>query len=190
MLEDFLGARSKVRLLRDLIYRPGQELTTDDLVRTTGQSTGTLVPALQQLQSTGLIHTRLVGKSRVYKFNEQHPLAAALRRLFDDEARTLHQIVESIVRLLPKEKIRYAGWLYEQTKTEEARPTALIFVIGDDPKALEDTLRKAIAGRNTFNLKVYSPDEARSALASGGLEYSRMIELSRVVYADKAWLET
>lgn len=189
MLEDTLGSRSKVRILRELVRRSAVELTTDDLVQATGQSTGTLVPSLQQLGATGIVETRLVGKTRVFKLADRHPLAPAVRRLFDDESRAITLMSEGVFRTLPKDGVRFAAWFHDEVG-EDRSQTVTLLVIADRPESVDAPLQKALTGNAFLRPKVLAVPAMRSALASGNREYVRMIERARVLFADQQWLKS
>lgn len=189
MLEDALGSRSKVRLVRELVRSGVNEVTTDDLVKATGQSTGTLVPALQQLALSGVLATRLVGKSRVFKLAPDHPITPALRRIFEEEAKTIHQLADAIVRKAGTAGLRYVFWVLDTTETDDRRQTVWLIVIADDATAAEAAFKSAMGPLAPFNLRTISVEETRSKVMANDGEYLRLIEHGRVVHADRGWLD-
>jgi len=190
VLEEALGSRSKARLVRALARRNGQEATTEDLVTATGQSTGTIVPALQQLVSAGVVETRSVGRTRTYRLHEAHLLFAALRRLMDEETLAIDRACDEIGRRVRSEGLRYAAWVFGERQAEGAsRSVVVLHLIGDDPKRIEATATPlADPHKGWLLVRAWGEADARTALASGDVEFVRAVEQGRVVFADPAWL--
>ena len=177
MLEDALGSRSKVRLLRALCQRPGRSVSTDELVAVTGQSTGTLVPALQQLVTSGLLATRLEGRSRTYTLVEENPSLPLLRRLFDEETRLLDRTCDAIARRAVGGGLRFAAWAH--------REGVLLVLIAEDAAKTRSLAEEAAKTQPGIELRVLTPADARAALEA---DLARILDEGRVVFADESWL--
>lgn len=190
MLEDALGSRSKVRILRELVRRGGEELTTEDLVRATGQSTGTLVPALQQLSGAGVVATRLVGRTRVFQLNSRHPGTPILLRAFVDEAAALNVLAEQVHRVAKASGVRYVAWYHDSEEGDDRRHAAWLLVIADDAVASEPSYRKALEATPALRLRLVGVDDAKKLLGEGDASLTRAIERGRVIFADRKWLES
>ncbi|HLE97454.1 MAG TPA: winged helix-turn-helix domain-containing protein [Candidatus Thermoplasmatota archaeon] len=187
MLEDALGSRSKVRILRELVRRGGAEITTDDLVKATGQSTGTLVPALQQLAASGVVLTRMEGRTRVFSLSPRHPATPLLRRLFTDETVALHAAADALFRRAHVPGARFAAWYLDAGPEDDRRHAAWMLVVADDALAAEAAIRKAVQGE-PLGVRVVGVEEARKLLAAGDPGLERGIRRGRVVFADRGWL--
>lgn len=177
MLEDALGSRSKVRLLRALCQRPGRSVSTDELVAVTGQSTGTLVPALQQLVASGILATRLEGRSRTYTLVDEHAVVPLLRRLFDEETRLLDRLCDGIARRAVGGGLRFGAWAH--------REGVLLLLIADDPVRTRALAEEAAKESLQLELRVLSVEEARAQLDG---DLAAIVEEGRVVFADESWL--
>lgn len=190
VLEEALGSRSKARLVRALARRNGQEATTDELVTATGQSTGTIVPALQQLVAAGVVETRSVGRTRTYRLHEAHPLFAALRRLVEEETLAIDRACDEISRRTRGEGLRYAAWTFGERQAEgAARSIVVLHLIGDEAKRIEAAAAPlADPHKGWLLVRAWGEADARGALASGDPEFVRVVEQGRVVFADAAWL--
>lgn len=189
MLEDALGSRSKVRILRELVRRSGEELTTEDLVRATGQSTGTLVPSLQQLSAAGVVATRLVGRTRVFQLASRHPATPILLRAFVDEAAALNVLAESVHRQAKAPGVRYVAWYHDAEEADDRRHAAWLLVIVDDAALAEPAYRRVVESTPALRLRLVAVDEAKKLLSSGDASLTRAIERGRVIFADRKWLE-
>lgn len=188
MLEDALGSRSKVRILRELVRRSGEELTTEDLVRATGQSTGTLVPALQALAAAGVVTTRLVGRTRVFQLASRHPGTPILQRAFVDEAAALQHVADLSHRQARAPGIRYVAWYHDAEEGDDRRHAAWLLVVADDPVAAEAAYRRAMENVVALRLRVVGVEEAKKRLAEGDSALVRAIDRGRIVFADRQWL--
>ncbi|MBI4394483.1 MAG: winged helix-turn-helix transcriptional regulator [Euryarchaeota archaeon] len=190
VLEDALGARSKVRIVRELARRGNDEVTTDDLAKATGQSTGTLVPALQQLALAGVISTRLVGKSRVFRLAADYPLGVVLKRIFEEESVAIHRQAEEILRKAGRDGIRYAFWVFDPSESEDRRRALWLVAIADDASKVETALVNAAGQLSPFSVRVIGVEATRKAVLANDEEHMRLIERGRIVFADKTWLDT
>lgn len=95
MLEDILGSKTKVTILRLLCAHPGREFTLRELSLEVGRSLGSVHPATQQLLDTRIVLTRRVGRSRTVRINPAHPLYDALEALFRQEGSALVRVAQA-----------------------------------------------------------------------------------------------
>ncbi len=137
-LSDFLGLRkSKARpaLLALFFTNPSQEYFPRQLERMTGILVGNLQRELIRMEGAGLLSARRLGKLKLYKLNDKHPLYPELKGLV---AKTvgLEDVIRS--RLSGVDGIAAAG-LYGSFARGQERPGSDIdlLVIGDvDEKRL------------------------------------------------------
>ena len=83
-LDELLGAPARVRVLRALDRLPGP-LTIAAVAKETGLTHNAAQQALTRLAEAGLLDEAVVGRHRLYRLEDQHPFAAALRTLFAAE---------------------------------------------------------------------------------------------------------
>jgi hypothetical protein len=97
-LDEVLGSRSHVRVLRALIIKdPGENLGLRDVARLAGVSHSRTLKVLRQLMPTGVVIGHKTRRGTIYDLNDDHFLAPQLWTLFDDELHIL-QGIEGYVR--------------------------------------------------------------------------------------------
>jgi DNA-binding transcriptional ArsR family regulator len=85
-LDDALGARSLVRILRALVLAPPElNLTGREVARRAGISHPQASRSLRSLARQGLVAERRFGTYALYEFNRRHVLARPLRMVFEFE---------------------------------------------------------------------------------------------------------
>jgi predicted nucleotidyltransferase len=103
-LDDVLGNRIQVRLLRILARTESRGFTGRDLARMCGSSASQATASLRKLEDSGLIVRDIAGRSHVWRIAERHTLVPALRSLFHEEGRSttaLKSDIEELIRKLP-----------------------------------------------------------------------------------------
>jgi predicted nucleotidyltransferase len=93
VLDEVLGRRSNVQLLRFLV-RSGGEHSGRDLARLVGLDHKTCHASLRALAQEGVVSVRTLGTASVYTLREDHPLVTdILRPAFEREDRLLERYV-------------------------------------------------------------------------------------------------
>src|SRR5687768_5333763 len=88
-LDEVLSSRTHVRVLRVLVALDRKmNLTARELARRAAASHGRVLEVLRQLSSLGIVTTYRTPSHTIYWFTEEHPLAGAVRSLFDQEWQT------------------------------------------------------------------------------------------------------
>lgn len=143
MIEEILGSRTKVRILRLLFAHPVREFTTRELARAVGQSLGSVHPSLAQLLATRVILTRRVGRSRTVRLNRTHPLSERVAALFRAETSSLADLGRAFAHALPKPGIEAVVLFGSVARGEAtARSDVDVLVVVDRPAraaAVRDT---------------------------------------------------
>ena len=146
VLDDVLGRRSSVRLLRFLI-RSGGEHSGRDLARLVGLDHKTCHDALRELAEQGVITARKIGTAIAYSLRQDHPLVQGiLRPAFENEENLIEQYVREAQKLsgVPVESIIVFGSVAR--KEEVPRSDVDILVITKDAYSkaqAEDALAEA-----------------------------------------------
>jgi predicted nucleotidyltransferase len=143
-----LGSVANVRTLRELM-RHGGELSAPSLVKRTGLAKASVRQALQILGTMKIVEALGTERSRLFRVQRKHPLAAALDALFQQE----EQRFEAVLRAIRVAAGRCAGlmaaWLYGSVARGEDRETSDvdIAVVGEPGATplIEQTLREALA---------------------------------------------
>ena len=155
MLEELVGSRTKVRILRVLCAHPRREFTLRELSRAVSQSLGSTVPALESLLGTRIVITRRVGRSRTVRLNETHPLAGTLRRLFRDETTALVRVAHSFANALPPAGLKAVVLFGSAARGESsARSDVDVLVVVDEPRRTAAVQRAAASMLDRFDAAV------------------------------------
>ena len=134
-LDDILGSRSKVALLRFLVRFPAEK-SGRELARELGLAHRTCQLALRQLAEQGVVEPRRVGTARVYRINHRNVLVQdILAPAFEKEDALLERFVKDLRRRMRQRPVSLI--LFGSVARQEERPTSdvdLLF-IAKDPKA-------------------------------------------------------
>lgn len=118
-LNAILGTESNIRLLRTLCLHGGY-ISATQLAERTGLVRNSIWNALNSLRQYGLITEEGTDRSRLFRFNAQHPLAGSIGQLFAAESERLHHIFEEIKASGQEMGGRIAGmWLYGSVARRE-----------------------------------------------------------------------
>lgn len=148
VLDEVLGRRSSVRLLRFLV-RSGGEHSGRDLARLVGLDHKTCHQALRDLAEQGVVTARRIGTATAYSLRQDHPLVQdILRPAFENEETLIEGYVREAQKLsgVPVESIIIFGSVAR--KEEVARSDVDILVITRDAhsKAQAEDAFAAAAG--------------------------------------------
>ena len=103
-LDDLLGSRIRLRLLRILVRSGARGLTGRELARLCDASSSQTISSLQQLEDSGVIAREIAGRAHVWRIAEGHALAPVLASLFRAEAESFTALktdIEDVIRKLP-----------------------------------------------------------------------------------------
>lgn len=155
MLEEILGSRTKVRILRLLVGQPEREFTTRQLALAARQSLGAVHPALGQLVASRIVLIRRVGRSRVVRINRGHPLHGALAALFRGESSALLLVAREFADALPGEGLA-AVVLFGSVARGEPGPRSDVdvLVVVDDPRRAPTARRVASSMLDRYDANV------------------------------------
>jgi len=104
LLEDYLGQKSKVTILR-ILYR-GTELTGREIARKADLSPRAAQQALQELYATGVVHRKAVGASYLFSLNRsRYIVEKILSPLFESEQSLGAAMIEELRKALPAKGI-------------------------------------------------------------------------------------
>lgn len=143
-LDGVLTSPVMLRTARALVQSGSQERTGRELARGAGASAPQTIRALNEFEKVGLVRKRVIGRSHVWRLNEEHVLTEALRRLFKFEsglpARFRFDLKESMNRLPVQEAILF-GSVARGTESD-ASDADLYMVLSR--KASEDDVQAAL----------------------------------------------
>jgi predicted nucleotidyltransferase len=118
-VDEILGRRSKVRLLRALgpLDRP---VSGREAARLAGLS-HRAITSLDELAALGVVIRREAAGQHLYTFNREHVLAGAIQHLFAEEERRIGLILERIRAVAEEAGVLYAG-VFGSAARKEDRP--------------------------------------------------------------------
>jgi len=97
-LDKILGSKTKVNALSVLVAHPKRGIVENELAKEAGASVSEVNRQVRDLVGVGLVIMERVGKSKVYRMNQQHFLFEPLRSVF----RGLEEIYREIANKVAK----------------------------------------------------------------------------------------
>lgn len=98
-LDDILGSKIKIELLRHFLINPGR-YTGRELAKRVGCSHPAVMSAMNDLYAARLVTKEKVGNAYIFSFNERHLLAGRIAALFDAEREMVDSVVERFAEAL------------------------------------------------------------------------------------------
>lgn len=95
-LEELLGSRTKIKILRALSKFPGKDFTTREISRLIGISHTGVLKALKDLEDMNIIEIGTHGKAHLLKLNEDSFLARRILNIFEVEKETLGHLIAEL----------------------------------------------------------------------------------------------
>jgi predicted nucleotidyltransferase len=193
MLENILGSKSKVKLVREVFSNEEREYCLEDLVRATKQSFGTVFPALGSLTDTRIVVVRKVGRSKLYKVNKRHVLFENIRDLISAEGNSYILIAEEFSDALEKKHIRNIILFGSVSRGDFTDRSDIDILIIYSRKKPEDTVVSCVEGLmdeyDVAIVPVYvSVTEARNRMRTADEFILNVLEEGVVLYGDIEWL--
>jgi hypothetical protein len=189
-LDDLLGQKSKVRILRYLA-NSGLELNGRQIAYEIGMSPWVCHQALGGLQDQGIVVMRNVGNTHLYRLNTEHYLVRELLLpLFQKEQMLLDTVIAAITDGLPAPVVSLI--LYGSVARNEEEPFSDIDVLAvttteeDVPRVEQFFLQKnesvVPCFGNTLSALVMSSQELYSRLDAGEPLITEILQTGRVLY--------
>lgn len=159
-----LGSVANVRTLRELA-RHGGELSAPSLVKRTSLAKASVRQALQILEAMKIVEALGADRSRLFRLQRKHPLAAVLDELFQEEERRFEAVLSAIRVATDRCAGLTAVWLYGSVARGEDHETSDvdIAVVAESEAIplIERTLREVLAEaeeRLAFEVSVVAID--------------------------------
>ncbi len=143
ILDEMLGNKTKVRLLRAFFTYPEKGFTESELERIAGIPQASVHRNVKSLQDNGLLDRKRIGKANLYSLNKEHILYLLLYRNFEAERNVLVElknIIEESVKNLPQiELVVLFGSIVKGMERADSDVDIFIVFKGEKSK-LEDKL--------------------------------------------------
>lgn len=193
MLENILGTKSKIRILREFIRNIERDYSMEDLVKATGMSFGTVHPALNGLVDSRILTARKFGRSKMYRINKAHVLFPQIEKLLRKEAMVLTEIATEFAENLGKEGIENII-LFGSVARGEVTGTGDIdiLIIYFESDITERIGRLAGEFLEKYDVVIspicLSKEEIKKRLKKFDDFILRAIDEGKVLYGDDTWL--
>ncbi len=151
-LEDLLGSKAKVGVLRMLFkYRP-KTFTGRELAESTGTLTHTGVRrALRELQAANLIKLEYHGRSNLINLNTDSYVYDVLQTLFNEEAKTFYSFTQELRKCVPGDVVSCAIFGSVASGMEKPDSDVDVLFITDN----KEIVRRFIEEKLQFFVKRY-----------------------------------
>ncbi len=193
MLENILGSRSKIKLLREMVRNEEREYCLEDLVKATKQSFGTVHPALGSLVESRIVVVRKMGRSKLYRVNKRHVLYERTRDLILAERDGYLDIAREFSEGLEKKHIRNIilfGSVARGDFTERSDIDVLVVYSRTKPEdAVLEIVGTLTDKYDVTIVPVYlSVTEVRERMKRADQFILNVLEEGMVLYGDAKWL--
>jgi len=101
-LDKILGSRTKINLLSVLVAHPERTIVENELAKEAGMSVSEVSRQVKDLVSVGLVSLERVGKSKVYRVNQQHFLFEPLKTVFRGLEEVYREVAKKVVGFVTK----------------------------------------------------------------------------------------
>lgn len=194
MLEQMLGTKAKVRILRVVVRNSEREFSMEDIVRAVVMSYGTVHPAVRELVRTRILLSRKTGRSKVYRANRAHVLFSQLSDLMDREGDAFRDIASEFTKRLKKRGLDNVILFGSTARGDATRPGDIdLLIISSDPTMKEqlDKLTQEFLDRYDVSVSPIwlSKDAVKEKIANFDQFVLRVIDEGTVLYGDAKWLK-
>lgn len=84
-LDDLIGGKTSVRVLRTLSLFPGKEFTGRELAQMSGGAPSKVIGELERFRGLGIVTRKSHGRTHAWKLNPDHALIRLLKPAFEEE---------------------------------------------------------------------------------------------------------
>ncbi len=193
MLENIIGAKSKVKILREMMQTDDREYCLEDLVKATDQSFGTVHPSLNSLVDSRMVLVRKIGKSKLYRVNRRHILYEKIKELMLEERNRFITIAKEFSDGLEKKNIKNIILFGSVARGDFGEKSDIdLLVIYSRRKPQEDVDTHVGTLLDKYDVAIVpvflSVSEARNRLRKSDQFMLNALEEGKVLYGDAGWL--
>jgi len=154
ILDEILGNKTKVKLLRAFFTYPEKEFTESELERIAGIPQASVHRNVKSLSYNGLLDRKRIGKANLFSLNKEHILWSILNSSFKTERNVLKElkrmIADAINGLPEVELVVLFGSITKGTERADSDVDIFIICKGEKSK-LEDKLKDLVkVSQNKF----------------------------------------
>lgn len=147
VLNDILGNKTKVKLLRAFFTYPEKEFTESELQRIAGIPQASVHRNVKSLLENGLLDRKRIGKANLYLLNKEHILYPLLNSGFEGEKNILMELkkmIAGIVRSPPEVEMAILFGSIIKGMERADSDIDIFIVCKGDKSQLEDKLKDMI----------------------------------------------
>ncbi|NOZ77552.1 MAG: helix-turn-helix domain-containing protein [Euryarchaeota archaeon] len=144
ILDEVLGNRTKVKLLRAFTAYPDKEFSESELQRIAGIPQASVHRNVGALFENGLLHRRRIGKANLYSVNREHLLFPVVHRLFEEERDLLKKLKKTIagkINRVPEVKLAVLFGSVVKGRERADSDVDLFIVTGGKKETTEEKLK-------------------------------------------------
>ena len=143
ILDEILGNKTKVRLLRAFFTYPEKGFTESELERIAGIPQASVHRNVKSLLDNGLLDRKRIGKANLYSLNKEHILYLLLNSNFEAERNVLVELknmIEESVKSLPQIELAVLFGSIVKGMERAASDIDIFIVCKGEKSNLEDKL--------------------------------------------------
>lgn len=154
VLDEIVGNRTQVRLLRAFFSYPEKEFHERELERLMKIPQASVHRNVKRLLENGLLDMKRIGRANLYSLNRAHILHPLLKKVFEEEKNilvALRNLIAHDVRALPEADLAVLfGSIAKGTERPDSDVDIFILCRGDKSRLEEKLTGLALAVRNGF----------------------------------------
>lgn len=167
-LDEILGRRSDIRILRTLLDHPEKEFTENELADVCEVSQKTVNRAMPKYVDYGLVDVRTVGRANVYSVNSGHYIVKQLNTLFNKEERAREELEKVLKNTFQNDDAILSLSIFGSVARGQEEPTSDIdvFILTRDKESTRQKIEKIsekVMERfgNALSEYILTPEELR-----------------------------
>lgn len=106
MLDNILGSKVKIKIIRKLVSLENREFNFEELSKSLNLSFGAVHPALRELSDSRIVVVRKMGKSKLYSINKKHLIFNEIKNLFNVETASFLKVAIKFSKTVDKKGIK------------------------------------------------------------------------------------
>jgi predicted nucleotidyltransferase len=143
-LEEIIGKKSDVKILRALLEYPTKEFNENELAGVSKVGQKTVNRAMPKYVSYGMVNVRTIGKANVYTLNLGHYIVKQLKSLFQAEEGAKLELKRLLKDAFLADKAVISLAIFGSVAKGEEEPTSDIdvFILTKDKEGAKERLEK------------------------------------------------
>ncbi len=196
MIENILGSRVKIKILRKLALFDKREFTFEELSKSLNLSFGAVHPALKGLSDARIVAARKMGKSKLYSINKKHLIFKEIKSLFNAETASFLKVAMKFAKTADKkwiENIVLFGSVARGEASEKSDIDILIIYKKNESSVRENIGKQAQKFLDVYDLETVptylSVKEALKRRKRFDRFMMNVLNEGKLLYGDIGWLE-